>query len=524
MLVIPIGLEESTVRRTPWVTWVLMGTCCALYLLLQVAPIGTSEEEVNQRYGEALHYLAERPYLSVPSSLKAILGPEGERRLTERNNPSQEPERDPETEPARDEKDVEARNRSAARRAVSDEGTKPPPSPELVRAEQEELDALAATARRALGGLPTWWLGFIPAQPRLHTLITSLFMHAGLFHLLGNMLFLFLSGPFIEDAFGRPIYAALYFLTGFAATAAHTMAAPESGIPLVGASGAIAGVMGAFLVRFGTRRIDFLVLPFPLIPAFRFRLRLPAFVVLPLWMGEQFIYATLTPAEGSGVAFWAHVGGFALGSIIALILRLTRVEERFINPAIESRISLAQHPGLERALDARTAGDLVAARREIRVVLAAEPQNPDAWLESWEIGLAEKDGASVGQAGLRLMEIHGRTGEIDLIWDAVGDPRWRLLPGLPWRFVLAAGDFMAREGDGRSALECYRAVSSAAPTDALAMRALISEGEVLVRAGDLSGARSAFDRARVHPACNELWIERMERALKAPPAAQRPNR
>ncbi len=100
MLVIPIGLEESTVRRTPWVTWVLMGTCCALYLLLQVAPIGTSEEEVNQRYGEALRYLAERPYLSVPSSLKAILGPEGERQLTEHNNPREEAERDQETEPS----------------------------------------------------------------------------------------------------------------------------------------------------------------------------------------------------------------------------------------------------------------------------------------------------------------------------------------------------------------------------------------------------------------------------------------
>jgi len=492
MLVIPIGLEENTVRRTPWVTWSLIGICCGVFLLLQIVPVGTTVEELNERYRETLHYLGEHPYLSVPAPIERALGEGGLRELAQLRQSQ----------------------------ADSDSDL----SKEQREAQQEQLDALSEQLQSALNSLPTHLLGFIPAEPRVHALITALFMHGGWFHLFGNMLFLFLSGPFVEDAFGRPLYAALYFLTGFAATAAHALSAPLSYAPLIGASGAIAGVMGAFLIRFGTRRIDFLVLPVVFIPTLRFRLRLPAFVVLPMWIGEQVLYATSIPAGEAGVAFWAHVGGFFAGVALALGVRLARVEERFINPAIESRISLAQHPGLERAMDGRTAGDLVTARREIAIVLAAEPQNPDAWQESWEIAIAEKSGASAGQAGLRLVDIHGRAGEVDLLWAVLGDPRWHGLPGLPVRFLLAAGDFLAREGDGRTAIECYRAASVAAPEDGLALRALVAEGEVLARAGDLQGARGAFDRARAHTACSELWVERMERALKPAPIAQRSSR
>src|SRR5205814_2284881 len=102
-----------------------------------------------------------------------------------------------------------------------------------------------------------------------------------------------------------------------------------------------------------------------------------AFVVLPLWLGEQLWYAHR--AEDAGVAWWAHIGGFAFGAAAALVLRVARVEERWIDAGIESEISIVQHPGLEKAVDARTAGQLDVARREIRAVLAAEPQNVDAW-------------------------------------------------------------------------------------------------------------------------------------------------
>jgi hypothetical protein len=162
--------------------------------------------------------------------------------------------------------------------------------------------------------------------------------------------------------------------------------------------------MGAFLWRLAARRIRFLVFPVPIIPAFRFNLTLPAFVVLPLWALQQLYYSSGDTGD-SGVAFAAHVGGFLAGLAFAIAVTLLRVEETVVAPAIEQQISLEQNPGIERASEARLAGDLETARRTIRSVLQAEPENLDGWIESWEIALEGKHGEEAGRAGLRLLEL-----------------------------------------------------------------------------------------------------------------------
>src|SRR5262249_11688326 len=155
------------------------------------------------------------------------------------------------------------------------------------------------------------------------------FVHGGGLHLLGNMLFFFLTGPFIEDAFGRPVFALLYLLSGFAAVFTHAFHFPDSPAPLRGARGAVAGVLGALLVRLGAARIRFLFFPFLVLPFVRITFTLPAFVVLPAWFLEQ--HWSATHAQGSeGVAFWAHVGGFAFGAVVAAAIRVMRIEERII--------------------------------------------------------------------------------------------------------------------------------------------------------------------------------------------------
>jgi DNA-binding GntR family transcriptional regulator len=287
--------------------------------------------------------------------------------------------------------------------------------------------------------------------------------------------------------------------------------APHATLPLVGASGAIAGVMGAFLLRLATRRIEFLVLPIPIVPTFRFKLKLPAFVVIPLWAAEQ-VYYTTAAAGDSPVAFSAHVGGFVLGLVFALAMALLRVEERFVNPAIEREISIVQNPAITRAADARVAGDLAAARRLIDGALKAEPGSLDAWTQSWEIALDAADGDRASESGLRLLELHGRGADRDMVWAVVNDPRWRELR-MTSRFLSAVADLLARSGDAREAIEVYRRMAAEAPPGDLAvLRALVSEGELLVRAGDAKAAGQAFDRARAHPACSAPWVERIERA------------
>jgi hypothetical protein len=254
-------------------------------------------------------------------------------------------------------------------------------------------------------------------------------------------------------------------------------------------------------------------MPIPIIPAFRFTLKFPAFVVIPLWAAEQVYYARVAGAD-SPVAFSAHVGGFAAGLAFAGAMALLRVEDRFVNPAIEREISIEQNPAITRAADARVAGDLAAAQRLIDGVLKAEPGNVDAWTESWEIGLDAADGGRASQAGLRLLELHGRGADKDMVWSVVNDPRWRELR-MTGRFLAAVAELLARAGDAREAIEVYRKMAAEAPAgDVAALRALVSEGELLVRAGDERAARQSFDRARSHPACSEPWLERIERALR----------
>src|SRR5207253_315943 len=111
--------------------------------------------------------------------------------------------------------------------------------------------------------------------------VTSMFVHSGWLHLIGNMLFFFAAGPFLEDVYGRVLFTLLYFLSGFAAIGAHVWQNPGSLAPVVGASGAVAGVLGAFLIRFARSKIQFLWLPIPLVFWWRYRVFIPAFLFLP---------------------------------------------------------------------------------------------------------------------------------------------------------------------------------------------------------------------------------------------------
>ncbi len=483
MLILPIGLEENEVRRMPWVTWILIGSCFLVHAAVSTMGAG-AEREAQEKVVASLRYLAGHPYLSSPPFLLELLSERGKAAVAQ----------------------------AAVRWAAEGETI----ADTVAQEEQQELNRLAEEAVAAIHRTPSSRLGFVPARPNPFNLVTYTLVHAGWIHLLGNMLFLFVAGPFVEDLFGRPLFTTLYFASGAAGAGAFAAGAAGASWPLVGASGAIAGVMGAFLVRLAARRIEFLVLPIPIIPTFRFRMKFPAFVVIPLWAAMQLYYVKAAGAD-SGVAFSAHIGGFAFGVAFAFALALLRVEERFVNPAIQQQISVEQNPDILRAADARVAGDLVAARRLIEGVLKAEPTNVDAWTERWEIALVSSDGGAASQAGLRLIEIHGRGPDRDMVWSVVNDPRWREL-GMTSRFLATVAGLLARAGDAREAMTLYRRVATEAPAgDAVALRALVSEGELLARAGEQNAARRVFDEARRHPAYSELWQERIEQALAPRP-------
>ena len=153
--------------------------------------------------------------------------------------------------------------------------------------------------------------------PQYSHVVTSMFLHGSWMHLLGNMWFLWLFGNNVEDSMTRPRYVAFYLLAGIGAALAQVFANPMSEVPMVGASGAISGVMGAYLVLFPRVRV------YTMIPLgfFLQQVALPAWVMLIYWMFLQFAGGIMSIAaeQGGGVAFWAHIGGFVAGVVLVKV-------------------------------------------------------------------------------------------------------------------------------------------------------------------------------------------------------------
>lgn len=181
----------------------------------------------------------------------------------------------------------------------------------------------AVAVTQFVGGL-TERLALVPAQLIAHpaavwpTVFTSMFLHSNWLHIGSNMLYLWIFGNNIEDTLGRLRFLLFYFVCGAAAALAQVMSAPAATIPMIGASGAIAGVLGAYLILFPRARV------LTLVPIFIFftTIELPAFVIIGWWALLQFLNAWWLGGgmlDGGGVAYFAHVGGFVAGIFLILL-------------------------------------------------------------------------------------------------------------------------------------------------------------------------------------------------------------
>jgi rhomboid family protein len=168
-------------------------------------------------------------------------------------------------------------------------------------------------------------------QPRFLAILTSMFLHGSWFHLLGNMLFLWVFGNNIEDRLGRLRFVPFYLICGAIAGLGQAAADPQSDVPLIGASGAIAGVLGAYLVLYPRARVWSWIFPIFVLP-------LPAFLLLAFWFVYQFIYASGVAEVGDGVAYWAHVAGFLAGAVLIKPFLLGRREPPPPAPPVGSTV------------------------------------------------------------------------------------------------------------------------------------------------------------------------------------------
>ncbi len=468
VILIPIGRDETEVRRNPWVSYAIIAINVLVFGLVNLGVERVHVEKLEAKHLELVDYIQAHPYLQLPESVKPYFHQSLPGEMT------------------------------AARASQRNDGTLP--AYLTLQHEQHEIDRLSSEFVVLIDELPSRRLGFVPGEPDFLSRLTSMFVHADLAHLLGNLLFFFATGPFLEDVFGKPFFASLYVLSGLVGTFAYQSQHPDSATYLIGASGAIAGVMGAYFLRFLRSRTRFLCIPFLLLWRLSFRFFMPAYVVFPFWFAVQVVFARSESELETSTAFSAHVGGFVVGLVIAGLIRLFRIEERHINPSITSKIGWSRNPLLDAADEAMRAGLYGDAMRRVSECIAAEPDNPDARLMACELSRETEDWNSWSMHASKLLDLYVRRGEAELAVQFIDESIRLVGSSLPLRFYMRAADLLARNPDEREwAKDLYGHVVEREDHAPTLIRALVRFAQLSRQVRDFDSARQALERARSLP-------------------------
>jgi len=410
-MLLPIGTDETTVRRMPWVTFAIMGLCAVVFLLTLLSP--GDEEAITEAELRAVAYAVEHPYLELDPGLKGYF--------------------------------------YYSLRQQSRDEPPPPESEGQLRQEQARLDELTAAYYEARDALPFWRWGLVPADMKPAALITHQFVHAGFLHLLGNLFFFYLVGPAMEDVWGRPLFAVFYLLSGVVAALVFVAGYSNLAEPLIGASGAVAGVMGAFAVRYWDSRITFFYFVW-MIRIYQGTFSAPAWLMLGLWvLGElafaMGVWAFFSIADLGDVGFLAHVGGFVFGAVVAFGLGRTDFERRFVDRAVERHETVHDASAVESALELERQGRVDEALRRLEQVLTAETENADAAAALWHLAVRAECPMRAATLVIPAVDAAARAGDAGLpaqVWAEVV----RLTPEveIDLRTAVRVTELLAREG------------------------------------------------------------------------------
>lgn len=451
-MIIPLAHENLRGRRWPWVTIALIALNTIIFLFTQ----GTMDRELAQIGQVELHILV----LSARFP-DAQMTPEATEMVEafKRQHPGAY-------------KQLASGSRTEAFDAWDAHSLQKDWSPEDVNAEMANLCAQLTQVR---DDSISWRYAFHPVHPSLVSYITASFLHGGWLHLIFNMWFLWLAGTVLEDAWGRIVYPIFYLLSGMLAFVVHAIVFPNSLVPVLGASGAIAGLMGAFLARFPKTRIRLGWLLFVYI----FRFYVPAYVVLPLWLVIQVFWGALFASfrAEAGVAYWAHIGGFAFGALGAVLLRVTGIEHT-VNEAIEAKVSWSADPRIVRATECLGENNAAGAIVALRELVAEQPES----VEGWELLLTaqEKKQDFTGQKETLavLCRLHVTSGELPLAWNdyqAYSNLGGEKLPRGVW---LELCRYLEGEQSWDRAASEYERLAQSNPAERAGVSALVSAARI----------------------------------------------
>ena len=469
--IIPVGHESNEVRRLPWVTFSIMALCLVVHLFLSMS-VGAKQNRLESAAEEMIRYYFNHPYLELNPEIRKQMFSGG------------------------DEERLEAMLASYRQRV-------PRPDRRTIAEEQEKLDQLASTLLLSLDDFPYRKWGYTPANRSLLALLTYMFIHGGWLHLFGNLLLLYITGPFIEDLWGRPIYAAFYLSMGVLSALMYASHYPNFTGPLIGASGAIAGVMGAFLINFYKTKINFFYwIGF----FFRGTFEAPAFVMLPLWVFLEFFNARIIDSVqeggsgGGGVAHWAHVWGFVFGVLVAIGLKYLKIEEKYIHPKLEAKLQSGEG-AVDAVITAMHKKNMGRIDEAYDILLGEARKNPsrkDVVDALWDVSIEMGNGEEAARYFVKLVESEVRHDQLDVAWKRYMDLKSKFPEAsISATYKLALLEYLVEQGErenaGKIAVELCE--NSGPETSAML---LLKLADVTKKLG-MSSAKKAIRLCLDHP-------------------------
>ena len=392
---------------------------------------------------------------------------------------------------------------------------------------QHEMDSLAEQYSDLEKSSVLEQYAFVPQHPRPISYITANFLHGSWLHLIGNMWFLWLAGAILEDTWGRIVYPVFYLLAGAAALMFHSWFNPGSTVPTLGASGAVAALMGAFLVRFPTTKIEVAVVLglrslSNLAMGRGLRFKAAAYWLLPMWLLME-IFSGAIFGKYSGVAHWAHVGGFVFGAGVALGLRSSGVEQK-ANAAIEAKVTWTADPGIVQATEQMDQGKLDEAIATLQSYVATKHDSLEAYTLMQQVYWRKNDIPSFHSAIIKLCQLHLKAHEVDAAWrdyDEFVNSGGTSMPASTWLQLCRSAE--GKEEYDRAVSE-YEKLAKAHPTERESLLALMAAGRLTLKKLNRPSDALRFYKAAAASRVPHLdWdsnikggMEEAERAIAAP--------
>lgn len=487
-MLIPIGHENMSARRWPVVTLALIVVNVVVFLFTHFGMEAQNEAFQRVRLHVAL-MAAMHPELTVPPAAQPFVDDLREhhqrtwKQLTNLNRP------------VIDEFDAHLRMSDTDQHL------------------QDEMDVLG-TQYMQLEASSLEPYEFVPSHPTPLTYVTANFLHGGWLHLIGNMWFLWLAGFVLEDNWGRILYTIFYFAAGAAALYIHALINPGSMVPTIGASGAIAGLMGAFLVRFPKMKIRmrwFFGIRSLLRGGYEFSAA--AYWLLPLWLLTELFFGSLV-GQGDGVAHWAHVGGFGFGAVIGLLLRVTGLEHK-ANQAVEQKTTWTSAPEIMQASDLLEQGQNGQAADLLGQFVAANPESVDAYNLLQQALWRKGDVPGFQQVMMRLCALHLKLREPELAWqcfDEFMNSGGKSLPVGAW-FDLCR--YAEQQGWWERAASEYEKLAACYPTERQALNAQMGAARIcLKQLNRPAEALKFYQAAAASPIPHLDWEQTIEAGIR----------